>query len=582
MVDQTEFIPENFLLTPEEEFKIKTTCEFLFFDKFKDYATYNRFEQCFQPLINDLNLSTDKIFKELAGKQKKYITYQRFVECYIANKNKTRIFPKDLRTFFDTLMNNLIHDENSSIGKPKEKVLTFSTTKSNRNRKFISSIEVLTDKNGIIHGLNLQYDDHIIKEKLYPKAIERELLVSIEMNLGLLIDEKHNIGKNRITKEKEIYFRDYVTHIFGTFNKNSEIITFLGFKCVSGKTEFVGAPSGEGFIFGGWGTKFHQLKMQVTEKGITFFKPIFNENPTINFYLKNAKDYKKEKVEEDSQLILDEPQLSKLTDEIEIDKFITTPLITDDLFFNQKLKDDISGSDYKEIVNQASRQWLLPRGNKTAPRKFLSLNEALKVYEEEKNKRDLYKEKQKEKKKKNQEDEENYEKERIMRNKDKDNTIKKKKLHKTKKLSDNTNGEKKGDGDVENVKPKSIFMSRENYQTLKSKLAQNILDEINSNEEDPSNTKEYLIETIIPEIAEIKGSSSYYGKTYEEPNLNQKKLHMQIHKLNLNNKKSENGDEKNKKKTKKVNLDKNKNDDLNKWDDERRTSKNKFIKKCLC
>ena len=204
MVDQTEFIPENFLLTPEEEFKIKTTCEFLFFDKFKDYATYNRFEQCFQPLINDLNLSTDKIFKELAGKQKKYITYQRFVECYIANKNKTRIFPKDLRTFFDTLMNNLIHDENSSIGKPKEKVLTFSTTKSNRNQKFISSIEVLTDKNGIIHGLNLQYDDQIIKEKLYPKAIERELLVSIEMNLGLLIDEKHNIGKNRITKEKEI------------------------------------------------------------------------------------------------------------------------------------------------------------------------------------------------------------------------------------------------------------------------------------------------------------------------------------------------------------------------------------------
>ena len=224
MTDLTELSLENFLLTPEEEFKIKTTCEFLFFDKFKYYATYNRFEQCFQPLINDLNLSTDKIFKDLAGKQKKYITYQRFVECYIANKNKTRIFPKDLRTFFDTLMNNLIHDENSSIGKPKEKVLTFSTTKSNRNQKFISSIEVLTDKNGIIHGLNLQYDDQIIKEKLYPKAIERELLVSIEMNLGLLIDEKHNIGKNKITKEKEIYFRDYVTYIFETFNKKKLLI----------------------------------------------------------------------------------------------------------------------------------------------------------------------------------------------------------------------------------------------------------------------------------------------------------------------------------------------------------------------
>ena len=568
MADQTELNPQNFLLTPEEEFKIKTTCEFLFFDKFKDFATYNRFEQCFQPLINDLNLSTDKIFKELAGKQKKYITYQRFVECYLANKNKTRIFPKDLRTFFDTLMNNLIHDQNSPIGNPKEKVLTFSTTKSNRNRKFISSLEVLTDKNGIIHGLNLQYDDHIKKEKLYPKAIERELLVSIEMNLGLLIDEKHNIGKNKITKEKELFFRDYITHIFGTFNKNSQIVSFLGFKCVSGKTEFVGAPSGEGFIFGGWGTKFHQLKMQVTEKGITFFKPIFNENPTINFYLKNSKDYKKEKVEEDTQLILDEKELAKLTDEVEIDKFITTPLITDDLFFNPNLKDDISGSDYKEIVNQASRQWLLPKGNKTAPRKFLSLNEALRVYEEEKQKRYLYKEKQKEKKKQKEDKEENYENEGILRSKDNDNTIKKKKLHKTRKLSNNKNGEKKWDGDVENVKPKSIFMSRENYQTLKSKLAQNILDEINANEKDPSNTKEYLIESIIPEIAEIKGSNSFYTKTQEVPNLNQKKLHMQVHKLNLNNKNSEDGEDKNKKKTKKVNLDKNKNDELNNVDEE--------------
>ena len=563
MTDQSELKLEDFLLSPDEEFKIKTVCEFLFFDQFKDYATYNRFEQCFQPLINDLNLSTDKIFKELAGQQKKYITYKRFINCYLANKNKTRILPKDVKTFFNAIMSNLIHGEDSPIGHPKEKVLTFSTTKSNRNRKFISLIEVLTDKNGIIHGLNLQFEDQLIKEKLYPKAIERELLVSIEMNLGLLIDEKHNIGKNKITKEKELFYRDYVTHIFGTFNKNSETISFLGFKCVSGKTVFVGSPSGEGFIFGGWGTKFHQLKMQVTEKGITYLQPIFNENPRINYYLKNEKDYTKEKIEEDTELILDEPQLAKLTDEVEIDKFITTPLISDDLFFNPKFKDEISGSDYKEIVNQASRNWLLPKGSRPAPRKFLSLNEALRVYDDEKKKRDAFKEKEKEKEKKsNDENGQNDEEQKNLRNiKEKESTIKKKKLHKTKKLTKSGNGEEKWDGDVENAKPKSIFMSRENYQTLKNKLAQNILEEINSKEEDPSNTKEYLIESIIPEIAELKGSNAFYGKTHEVPNLNQKKLQMQVHKLNINNTNEEKKDNEKKKKTKKVNLNKTNNND---------------------
>ena len=115
-------------------------------------------------------------------------------------------------------------------------------------------------------------------------------------------------------------------------------------------------------------------------------------------------------------------------------------------------------------------------------------------------------------------------------------------------------------------------MSKENYQTLKNKLAQNILEELNSNEEDPSNTKEYLIETIIPEIADINGNNNIsYEKNNEIPNLNQKKLHMQVHKLNLTNTdKNQKGDNdlntsEKKKKTKKVNL--NKDEELDRWDE---------------
>ena len=38
----------------EDQLKIKTLCEYLFFDQFQDTATFPRFEQCFQPLFNYL------------------------------------------------------------------------------------------------------------------------------------------------------------------------------------------------------------------------------------------------------------------------------------------------------------------------------------------------------------------------------------------------------------------------------------------------------------------------------------------------------------------------------------------------
>ena len=147
------------------------------------------------------------------------------------------------------------------------------------------------------------------------------------------------------------------------------------------------------------------------------------------------------------------------------------------------------------------------------------------------------------------------------------NQIKKKKLHKNKKLLiNNGNGEKKWDGDIEKAKPRSIFMSKENYQTLKNKSAQNILEEIKAQEEDPTNTKDYLIETIIPEIADIKGSNTFYGKKHETPNLNQKKLHMKVHKLNLNKEENKSSDDTTNKKTKNVNLNKKDDEDSLKTD----------------
>ena len=53
-------------------------------------------------------------------------------------------------------------------------------------------------------------------------------------------------------------YRDVITHIFGTINSKTN---FLGFKCVSGKTVFIGYPEGDGFIYGKFGTKFHEVKV---------------------------------------------------------------------------------------------------------------------------------------------------------------------------------------------------------------------------------------------------------------------------------------------------------------------------------
>jgi hypothetical protein len=137
-------------------------------------------------------------------------------------------------------------------------------------------------------------------------------------------------------------------------------VNFLGFKCVSGKTVFVGYPEGDGFLFGNFGKKFHEIKIQMNIDGIILLQPGFNENRRANYFLTNAEA---NKLTNEDALIQDEVQLSQLNDEIEIDKMITTPIIQEKDFMNKKLEDEISGNDYKEVVNQNAREWILKDPN---------------------------------------------------------------------------------------------------------------------------------------------------------------------------------------------------------------------------
>ena len=58
----------------------------------------------------------------------------------------------------------------------------------------------------------------------------------------VLVDEtpitNQKLGKFLGLKEKN--YRDEITHVFGTLDPETELITFLVFKCISGKMSFLG------------------------------------------------------------------------------------------------------------------------------------------------------------------------------------------------------------------------------------------------------------------------------------------------------------------------------------------------------
>ena len=118
----------------EDQIKIKTLCEYLFFDQYQDTSTFPRFEQCFQPLFNNVTLSMENVFKDICGEKKKYITYKRFAKAYLAHLNNKDPSP-DSKIFFTTLLTKILKEEKSFVGKTTENSYTFSTVKSCKKRQ---------------------------------------------------------------------------------------------------------------------------------------------------------------------------------------------------------------------------------------------------------------------------------------------------------------------------------------------------------------------------------------------------------------------------------------------------------------
>jgi hypothetical protein len=365
------------MMKQDDDIKLRTVCEFLFFDHLKNEATFPRFEQCFQPLFPEHEFSMLSLFTEIAGEKRKYITFPRFVKAY-QNRNKSQ----NLQFFFDTLFNSILKKETDFVGKEREKCYNYSTSITCGKRQCITLLEVLSDKEGGIHGFNIQYDG-VFKCKMYPTKLEEQLKITLEMNLGLLDESvitNKKVGKFLGLKEKN--YRDAITHVFGTLDPQSGVITFLGFKCISGKMSFVGQPKGKGFLFGKFGSKLHDIKLQMTLDGITKFEVAYEANVRKNFFLGtfgsllNLKD--------DDEPIKEEKVLLTINDSIKLNQLLTTPVIDDGHFFNNKLKDKISGNDYKEIINQKGRDWIvkgvIPMNKGPSQGRLTTIDDCLKTF----------------------------------------------------------------------------------------------------------------------------------------------------------------------------------------------------------
>ena len=371
---------ENYRLNIEEQIKIKTICDFLFLDRFQDSATFPRFEKCLQPLFNNTNISMLKVFKEICGHKKKYITYKRFVKAYLNNINSKD--SNDSTIFFHKLFNTILKKDKVFTQKENKIVCSFSNKKTCKNRDCISMVQILSDKEGKINGINLEYDGNF-QSKMYQNT-ENSFFLKLELNLGV-IDNRENIEENikEFTFINQGDYRDSITHIFGTISEEKGYITYIGFKCISGKTVFVGFPEGEGFLFGNFGNKFHDLRIQMTKDGISFLNPGFKKNLRKNYFLGKISENLSELNINEDEIIRDEEKLVNLNDENEIEKYIT---IEDDSQLHETPKDDYFGNDYKEVVDQHPRNWILnlyKSKEKEEKKDSLNLSQALNLYEKE-------------------------------------------------------------------------------------------------------------------------------------------------------------------------------------------------------
>ena len=488
-------------LTEDELLNLKTVSDYLFFDQYKDTATFPQFERSFGFFFLEKKLPLESIFKEICGEKRKYITFPRLVKAYLLYKNFPGKVSLELKNFFGHIFKNVLKKSGDIVGASTEKAQKFTTVNC-KNKDCISKLIVLCDKDKKIKGMKIEYDDSY-NAKIYDKKADKVLYVKLEMLFALLDDaDKDQKILSNLYASTEPYYRDNITHIFGTFTNKIE---FLGFKCRSGKVGFVGKPKGEAFLFGEYGKQFHYLKCEM-KKCFTLLNPFFKESTRGNAFLK----IKLEEITEDlivkEPLVADEIHLTRIKDPKMYEKFITNSIIKDNMFFKKNEDDEeLLEHDFNTIIDKEPRKWQIDDRFQKVKEDgtLMSLNEILgpcdvrlrgkskkiKKQRKEDKKREKEEKKLKSKSKKKDRDDSRYDKK--EKRKQKKHLLK---ANKPKKIVTRSAGPRRNyfnrlpeniwNGvSAKNLKSSQILKNKENYKRLLDKIDYDIRNEIHKETE---------------------------------------------------------------------------------------------------
>lgn len=334
---------------------IKMICDYLFVDRLNDMATFPRFEQCFGPLFSDeSNFSLSEAFKEICGKKKKYITFRRMISSFLKWKSKKDDINKNFDFFMNSLFKSIIKRRGQVIGELKEGYQIFSTYNC-QGRKAISKFGVFTDsEKNKIQGFLLRYDD-VFNANLSYKTENDNTLLEINL-LPFKIDEKNGqIFSND---------RDGISHIAGKYDSENGIITFLIFKCRSGKTFYIGDNTTKDpnkvkpFLIGTSRCQLKHLRIETIKNQLTYLEPSFEPSLRINKNLDILFDKIDENFLKERDFIYEEKLIESLDEnDKDYNKNILIPCISDDAFMDKShLIEEKFGKKFSEIYQKKKEE----------------------------------------------------------------------------------------------------------------------------------------------------------------------------------------------------------------------------------
>ena len=335
--------PGRIGLTEEELGKIKTISEYLFMDQYQDTAAYPRFEECFGAFCLEKSIDLPKVYKTLCGRRRKYITFRRLISSFNQWKKNPNKYNEHCTKFLELVYNNLLKKPGENIGTIVDKAICYNTNNC-EHKKAISQFCVITDEDqDIIKGFQITYDD-FFKNNLFLNKENEKFYVSLELNLASDTPTTENAQE----AFPDINYRDGITHLGGTIKDDK--INFLVFKCRSGKTSFVGKPSGDPFLFGEYGKQLQIIKIAVKDGSLIYMEPDFTKverhNPKVD---KTSEEITENFLKQD-QPIYEETILENVTNEEEVEKNILAPIMKDDRFYDKlKHADKITGRPFFQI-----------------------------------------------------------------------------------------------------------------------------------------------------------------------------------------------------------------------------------------